>query len=168
MNKTFPFNFSAVVAYDQNNAIGQDNKLLWHLPNDLKHFKELTLNKTVLMGRKTYDSIGRALPHRRMIVLTHNKDFTSDYAETIHGLNELNNLLNPDEDMMIIGGAEIYKLCLPYISKVYATLVDAKINADTFFPELNQNEWIRTEEQHHEKDDKHPYNYTFITFKRKT
>lgn len=164
--KKLPFTLSAVVAYDKNLGIGKDNQLLWHLPNDLKHFKNLTSGKTVVMGRKTYESIGRPLPNRQMIILTHNKDFHSEYAEVIHDLAELNNFIAPGEEAMIIGGAEIYKLCLPYIEKIYATEVDAKLNADAFFPKLNPQEWQKISAEHHTPDDKHVYAYTFMTLIR--
>lgn len=164
MTQKLPFTLTAIVAFDKNFAIGKDNQLLWHLPNDLKHFKNLTLNKTILMGRKTYESIGRPLPNRRMIVLTRNTDFHSDYATVIHNLNELKELITPGNEVMLIGGAELYKLCLPYTDKIYATEVDAHINeADAFFPALKEIEWTRQSEEHHPQDESHNYAYTFVT-----
>jgi dihydrofolate reductase len=164
MTQKLPFTLTAVVAFDKNFGIGKDNQLLWHLPNDLKHFKSLTLNKNILMGRKTYESIGRPLPNRRMIVLTRNKDFHSDYATVIHDLNKLKDVIVPTDELMLIGGAELYQLCLPYTDKIYATEVDAEIkDADAFFPKLNETAWKRASEEYHSKDEHHNYNYTFVT-----
>jgi dihydrofolate reductase len=161
------FNFSAVVAYEENFGIGKDNQLLWHLPNDLKHFKALTLNKVVLMGRKTYESIGRPLPHRRMIVLTRQQDFHSDYAQVIHELSELAQLIQPHEEVMLIGGAEIYRLCFADIHKIYATEVAADLKADAFFPKITAQAWVRQDEERHPRDAQHAYDYTFVTFLRR-
>jgi dihydrofolate reductase len=166
MAEKFPFHLSAVVAFDKNLGIGKNNQLLWHLPNDLKHFKNLTTGKIILMGRKTYESIGRPLPNRRMIVLTRNPDFHSDYAEVIHDLTELSNLVTPDEEVMLIGGAELYQLCLPYIDKIYATLVDAHLDADAFFPKITTTEWQQQDVESHAKDMNHVYAYTFVTLTR--
>lgn len=168
MTQKFPFTLSAVVAFDKNFGIGKDNQLLWHLPNDLKHFKNLTHHKTILMGRKTYDSIGRPLPNRKMIVLTRNQDFQSDYAKVIHDLTELQKFATPGEEIMIIGGAEIYKLCLPYLEKIYATEVAANLVADAYFPAIKPQEWQRIYEEHHAQDDKHQYAYTFVTLSKKS
>lgn len=167
MITTIPYQLSAIVAYDQNFGIGKDNQLLWHLPNDLKHFKNLTLGKTILMGRKTYESIGRPLPNRNMVVLTRNRDFHSEYAKVIHELSELNALVEPNTEVMLIGGAELYKLCLPFTSKIYATEVAADLAADAFFPEINSHEWQSIDTISHPQDANHLYPYTFVTFVRK-
>ena len=163
----FPFEINLVIAYGSNRAIGKDNQLLWHLPNDLKHFKHLTLGKAILMGRKTYESIGRALPGRRMIVLTRKQGFYSDYAEIVHELSELNTLVKAGESLMVIGGAEIYQLCLPFADKIYATEVEASLAGDAFFPVVEGEAWLKQDEAAHPKDDRHAYPYTFITFARK-
>ena len=152
-----------VVAYSKNHGIGKDNQMPWHLPNDFKHFKALTLNHSVLMGRKTYESIGRPLPNREMIVLTRQPDFQSDYARLIHSLDELHPLKN---DLYVIGGAEIYKLLLPQADIVYATEVNTTINADAFFPELPSSEWLAVSREAHPADDKHAFEYDFVDYQR--
>lgn len=156
-------NICFVVAYTENRVIGRDNQLLWHLPNDFKHFKQLTMNQTVLMGRKTYESIGRPLPGREMIVLTRDLHFHSDYARVIHSLDELYPL---QKDLYVIGGAEIYKLMLKDADIIYATLVKTKLAGDALFPELPSSEWQELEREHHYKDEKHAFDYDFIMYKR--
>ena len=163
---TFSFSLNFVVAYSKNRGIGKNNQLLWHLPNDLKHFKSLTLGKPILMGRKTYESIGRPLPGRRMLVLTRQTDFHSDYAEVIHDLSELNTNLRTDKEVMVIGGAEIYQHCLPYAHKIYATEVDALLPADAFFPEVDATLWQKLEVEQHPQDATHAYPYAFVTYVR--
>ena len=155
---------SLVVAYSQNRVIGVKNQLPWHLPNDLKHFKELTLNQQILMGRKTYESIGRPLPHREMIVLTRQADFHSDYARTIHNLSALRPL---QQDLVIIGGAEIYQLTLPQADLIYATEVKTVLEGDAFFPELDPHIWQETERESHLADERHAFAYDFVTYARK-
>lgn len=152
-----------VVAYSENRVIGDENQLPWHLPNDFKHFKELTLNQTVLMGRKTYESIGRPLPNRKMIVLTRNRDFQSDYATGIHSLNALSSF---KEDLYVIGGAEIYKLILPSADIIYATEVKTKLTGDASFPNLPTTEWQEVSRESHSKDDKHAFDYDFVKYSR--
>lgn len=154
-----------VVAYSENHMIGEGNQLLWHLPNDFKHFKAQTLNKTVLMGRKTYESIGRPLPNREMVVLTRNHDFKSDYAKVIHSLDELFPL---QQDLYVIGGAEIYKLMLPDADIIYATEVKTKLAGDAIFPELSQNEWQEVSRESHFKDEKHAFDYDFVEYRRRS
>lgn len=152
-----------IVAYSQNHVIGEGNKLPWHLPNDLKRFKDLTLNQSILMGRKTYESIGRPLPNREMIVLTRNEDFHSDYATVIHSLDELFPL---QKDLFVIGGAEIFKLMLADADIIEATIVKTHIQGDAFFPELSIDQWREVSREHHHKDDKHAYDYDFVSYKR--
>lgn len=156
-------NICFVVAFSENRVIGRDNRLLWHLPNDFKHFKQVTLNRTVLMGRKTYESIGRPLPGRQMVVLTRDPQFHSDYAKVIHSPDEIFPL---QEDLYVIGGAEIYKLLLKDADIIYATLVKAELAGDALFPELPASEWQELERERHYKDEKHAFDYDFITYKR--
>jgi len=152
-----------VVAYCENKGIGKDNQMPWHLPNDFKYFKALTLNHTVLMGRKTYESIGRPLPNREMIVLTRQPDFQSDYARVIHTLDELQPL---QDDLYVIGGAEIYKMLLPQADIVYATEVATIIDADAFFPALPSDAWKAVSRDSHPQDDKHAFAYDFVEYQR--
>lgn len=152
-----------VVAYSANHVIGEGNQLPWHLPNDFKHFKDLTLNQTVLMGRKTYESIGRPLPNREMIVLTRNSDFHSDYAKVIHSLDELFPL---QKDLYVIGGGEIFKMMLPDADIIYATEVKTHIKGDAIFPELSTAEWHEVSREHHFKDEKHAFDYDFVEYRK--
>ncbi|MCX7123162.1 MAG: dihydrofolate reductase [Gammaproteobacteria bacterium] len=153
-----------VVAYSQNQVIGAKNQLPWHLPNDLKHFKELTRNQHILMGRKTLESIGRPLPNREMIVLTRQVDFKVDYARTIHDLSELQPL---EKDLFIIGGAEIYQLLLPQADLIYATEIKTKIEGDAFFPPLNREEWQEISRESHSTDERHAFDYDFVCYAKK-
>jgi dihydrofolate reductase len=159
------YHISLVVAYSQNRVIGLKNQLPWHLPNDLKHFKELTLNQQILMGRKTFESIGRPLPQREMIVLTRQVDFHSDYARTIHDLSELQPLQN---NLVIIGGAEIYQLLLPQVDLIYATEVKTELHGDAFFPQLDTRQWQETSRTRHQQDERHAFDYDFVTYTRYT
>lgn len=157
-------NISLIAALSQNHVIGDQNKLPWNLPNDLKNFREITLNKTIVMGRKTLESIGRALPKRRNIVLTRDTNFKFEGVEIINNFKEILNLQDPE--IMIIGGEEIYKLFLPYASKLYLTQVDIKIKGDAFFPEFNKNQWELVKSEGHKKDAEHLYDYIFTEWRR--
>ncbi len=155
-----------IVATDNKGGIGKDNQLLWHLPNDLKRFKFITNNHVVIMGRKTFESIGRVLPNRTNVVITRNKDLVFDGCVMCSSLEEAMERYAA-EDVFIIGGGEIYKQALPFADKVYLTKVDTELEADTFFPELNEKEWELVLLERHLKDDKHPYNYTFIDYQKR-
>jgi len=155
-----------VVAIASNNAIGKNNRLLWHLPNDLKHFKEITTGHTVIMGRKTYDSVGKPLPKRRNIVITR-QAITIPGCEVAGSLQQAIELGRNDGDVYIIGGAEIYKQAMPLTDIIYLTIVHQAFEADTFFPEINPNEWLETSREDHQPDEKNPLPYSFITLQRR-
>jgi dihydrofolate reductase len=154
--------FSIVVAMSENRVIGLNNQLPWHLPNDFKHFKEITMGKPIIMGRKTYESIGKVLPGRKNIILSSNLDYTVPGGLVIHNLSEI-----PESDLeqMIIGGAHLYKQCLDKADTIYLTIVHATLEGDTFFPELSK-EWIEVDRQRFEADDKHKFSYSFVTLKK--
>ena len=152
-----------VVAYSQNRAIGIHNTLPWHLPNDFKHFKSLTLGQTILMGRKTYASIGKLLAERKMIVLSRKPDFHSPYAQVISSFETLLPLQN---DLYIIGGAEIYKTLLPKAEVIYATEVQTSTPGDVFFPELDPNKWREVSRQKNPPDERHAFAYDFVEYHR--
>lgn len=156
---------SIVVAIAKHNVIGSKNDLPWYLPADLKRFKEITAGKTVVMGRKTFDSIiarlGHPLPDRQSIVITRQKDFLYPGVKVIRDITEL-----PDEDLFVIGGAEIYRLLLSRVDKLYLTEVDADIDGDVYFPELDINEWQELSREPHPKDDKNQYDFNFVIYKR--
>lgn len=156
---------SIVVAIAQNNAIGKDNKLLWHLPKDLKHFKEITTGGTIIMGRKTYDSVGRPLPNRRNIVITR-QQIEIPGCEVINSVEAALDLCRDEAEVFIIGGAEIYKLALPHTDKIYLTIVHQDFEADAYFPEIKEDIWKEIERQNHEPDEKNPLPYSFITLER--
>jgi dihydrofolate reductase len=128
-------NFAAVVAHDKNRLIGGDNKLLWHLPEDLKHFKNLTLNSTVIMGRKTFESIGKPLPKRLNVVLTKDDNFRPNNCMVYDRVQDVVRDFAEETRVFIIGGGEIYKQFFPYITRIYVSLVDGEYQGDTYFPD---------------------------------
>ena len=134
---------SIIAAIAKNNAIGKDNKLIWNLPADLKRFKEITTGKTIIMGRKTFESLGRVLPNRVHIVLTSNNNFevNNDSVRIIHDISELYEYIKSSEEFFVIGGATIYKMLMPYANKMYITKIYEEFEADTFFPEIKTEEW---------------------------
>lgn len=158
---------SIVVAIAENNAIGKDNQLLWHLPADLKHFKQITTGHTIIMGRKTYDSIGRPLPNRRNIVITRSQGLEIPGIEVVNHLDEAVGLCSNEAEVFIIGGAEIYKLALARTNRIYLTRVHKSYDADAFFPEIDTNTWEETAVERHEPDEKNSLAYTFSTLLRK-
>lgn len=159
-------NIYIVVAIAADNAIGKNNQLLWHLPNDLKHFKEITTGHTVVMGRKTYDSVGRPLPKRRNIVVTR-QAMVIPGCEVAGSLQEAIELGKSDGDLYIIGGAEIYKQALAMTDCIYLTIVHQAFEADTFFPEINPYEWLEISREDHQPDEKNALSYSFITLRRR-
>lgn len=158
---------SIVVAMSDNGMIGQNNQLLWHLPNDLKHFKALTLNKPIIMGRKTYESIGKPLPNRQNIILTNARYLQLPGCDVVHSVNEALDISENAQEIMIIGGGEIYKLFMPLVSTMHITYVHTQLPGDVAFPIFNQNEWQETSRQDFNKDEKHLYDYSFVTLIRR-
>lgn len=158
---------SIIVATAENNAIGNGNKLLWHLPADLKHFKQITSGHTIIMGRKTFDSVGKPLPNRRNIIITRQKGLSIPGAEVVNTLDEALALCDEDEEVFIGGGAEIYKMAMDLTDKIYLTVVKGTFTADTFFPAINPDEWTETDIASYEPDEKNALGYTFSTLIRK-
>jgi dihydrofolate reductase len=158
---------SIVVAVSENNAIGKNNELLWHLPADLKHFKNITTGHTIIMGRKTFDSIGRALPNRRNIVITRQASLAVEGVEFVNSLNEALELCIDKEQAYIIGGAEIYRQALPFCDRIYLTRVHQYFEGDAFFPELDEHNWQETEKHDYLPDEKNKFAYTFSTLERR-
>lgn len=157
---------SVIVAVAENNAIGKDNQLLWHLPADLKHFKNLTTGNTIIMGRKTFDSIGKPLPNRRNIVISRNRELKILGAEVVNSLSHAIALSKNDPEVFIIGGAEIYRQAFPLVHKLYLTRVHGLFEADTFFPEIDTKIWKQTYAVTFPPDEKNAVSYTFSTFER--
>lgn len=152
-----------IVAKSRNGVIGDSNKLIWRLPADLANFKKITTGHSIVMGRKTFESIGKPLPGRRNIIITRNPDYEVKDCELVNSLEEA--LLLTGNDCFIIGGGEIYKQSLDIASKIYLTLVDEDFTGDTIFPELDDN-WFKSSEENFSSDEKNPYNYSFITYER--
>ncbi|MDR1876044.1 MAG: dihydrofolate reductase [Flavobacteriaceae bacterium] len=158
-----------IVATDENNAIGKDNRLLWHLSDDLKRFKNLTQGHVVIMGRKTFESLGRPLPNRVNIVISGNPQYqvpegvilTDSLEEAIKIAEE------KDTNPFVIGGGAVYEQALASTNRIELTLVHTKVKeADTYFPKINSSEWKKTFEEFHPKDEKHLYDFTFLTYSR--
>ncbi|HME38659.1 MAG TPA: dihydrofolate reductase [Steroidobacteraceae bacterium] len=156
-----------VVAVAENDVIGRGNRLPWHLPADLRHFKSLTLAKPVLMGRKTYESIGKALPGRTNIVLSRSDAFSPQDCIVVKTLEDAQLAAGDGSALMVIGGAEIYRQCLPLASRIHLTLIHARIeDGDTVFTGWRGAEWDTSSRERHEADDKNAYAYSFITLER--
>ncbi len=159
---------SIIVAIAENNAIGKDNKLLWHLSEDLKRFKKLTTGKTVIMGKKTYESLPvRPLPNRRSIVITDIQNEKIDGCEMAYSIENAISKCTPDDENFIIGGGSVYKQFMPIADKFYLTKVHVPFDADTFYPEIDFSQWELIEKTEGIVDEKNPYPHTFLVYKRK-
>lgn len=156
-----------VVAMGEKNEIGFENQLLWHLPKDLKHFKEITSGHPVIMGRKTYESIGKPLPNRTNIVVSRKTDWFEEGILIVGSIKEAVKFAKKiDEDVFIIGGGKIYEQTMDVVDKLEVTLVKTDLEADTFFPKIDPKIWKKTDEICHEKDEKNQYDFCFQTFER--
>ncbi|KLT65585.1 dihydrofolate reductase [Pedobacter sp. BMA] len=155
------------VATGENFEIGKNNQLLWHMPADLKFFKQTTTGHTVIMGRKTFDSVGRPLPNRRNIVITRDRQLKIDHVEVVNSLDEALELTADEEkSVFVVGGAEIYRQALPKTDILYLTTIHHTFEADTFFPKVDRTEWQTISSETHHADDKNKYDYTFEVLKR--
>ncbi|NPA08316.1 MAG: dihydrofolate reductase [Chlorobi bacterium] len=156
-----------VVAMGEKNEIGFENQLLWHLPKDLKHFKEITSGHPVIMGRKTYESIGKPLPNRTNIVVSRKTDWFEEGILIVGSIKEAVKFAKKiDEEIFIIGGGKIYEQTMDIVDKLEVTLVKADLEADTFFPKIDPKIWKKTDEICHEKDEKNQYDFCFQMFER--
>lgn len=156
-----------IVAMDKNRLIGRDGDLPWRLPNDLAHFKRTTMGKPILMGRKTWDSLGRPLPGRQNIVLTRDELFSAEGADVAHDLDAALTLAAEQEQVMMIGGAQLYELALPLAKVLYVTHVDAALEGDTWFPKINWDEWEQVSREAHPADEKNEYPHEFSHYIRR-
>jgi dihydrofolate reductase len=155
---------SLIYAVSENHVIGDGNKLPWHLPADFKHFKEATSGHPVIMGRRTFESIGRPLPGRQNIVLTHNLDYQADGVTIVHSLEDAISQAE-DDDIFVIGGVKVFEEALPQAVRIYETRVHALVAGDVLFePDLSH--WLEEEHQDYSADDKNNYGYSFITYVR--
>ena len=157
---------SIVVAMDDNRLIGSKNQLPWHLPADLAYFKKLTTGKSILMGRKTYDSIGRPLPNRRNIVITRNANISIPGCEVVSSIDYALELTKEDPEVMVIGGASLCEQLLPKINRLYITKIDGEFEGDVFFPKYDDFDWLEVSCESHPKDNSNAYSYKFIVLDR--
>jgi dihydrofolate reductase len=156
---------SIVVAAAENNLIGDRDRLPWRLPDDLKRFKSLTMGKPTVMGRKTYASIGKPLPGRKNIVVSRH-DFQSDGCVAAASIEQALQAAEPAPEVMVIGGAEIYRQVLPMTDVIYLTRVHAEIPGDTYFPDIVWDDWMEVESEYHPTDDRHAFAFTFLKLTR--
>lgn len=158
---------TAIAAVAQNGIIGNNNDLIWHLPNDLKHFKKLTKGHTIIMGRKTWESIGaKPLPHRKHVIITRNFEYEAKGAEVVSTIDEALEQARGDVQPFVVGGGEIYKLAMPFVNRLELTIVHHDFEGETSFPDFDKSEWKETWSERHEKDEKHQFAFTFRTLER--
>ena len=157
---------SLVAAMSENRVIGRDGRLPWHLPKDLKRFKKLTVDRTVIMGRKTFDEIKRPLDNRRNVVITRNPAFHPHGATVVPSLEEALALGATEDEVFVLGGGEIFRQVLPRADRLYLTVVHAIVEGDTFFPEFDKDGWVLESDERHEADEKHAYAFSFRNYRR--
>lgn len=155
---------SLVAAMAKNRIIGKDNKMPWHLPADLKHFKAVTMANPIVMGRKTYESIGRPLPGRQNVIISRNPDYKVDGCDVVNSIETVIEQLSGHEEIMIIGGGFLYSQMIDQADKLYLTFIDLEIDGDTRFPEFEYLDLKETANEYHSSDDKNPHNYRFINY----
>ncbi|WP_298140466.1 dihydrofolate reductase [Flavobacterium sp.] len=153
-----------IAAVAENNALGKDNQLVWHLPNDFKRFKTLTSGHYIIMGRKTFESFPKPLPNRTHIIITRQKNYKHEGCFIASSLEKAIEMAPKNEDVFIIGGGEIYKQSIEIADKIEVTKVHATFEADTYFPDIDLDKWKLVLEEHHKKDDKHNFDFTFQTY----
>jgi len=160
---------SIIVAYGDNRVIGADNKLLWHLSNDLKNFKKITLGHMIAMGRKTWESIGRALPGRTNAVISRNRDLKIQNVLVFHSLEEAVDFAEKkhEEELFIIGGEQIYRLALPLADKIYLTRVHGAFKGDAYFPEIDPRQWNVISKISHPADENHAHDFDMMILSRR-
>ena len=161
-------NLTLIVAAGENDAIGKDNKLIWHLSDDLKRFKSLTSNHCMIMGRKTFETFAKPLPNRTHIVITRQQNYkVPSGVIVVHNLEDALDAAKNDEQPFIIGGGEIYKEAMRYADKIELTRVHGSFDADAFFPKIDSSDWMETQNNLHQKDENHAYSFSFITYQRR-
>lgn len=159
---------SLIVAMTENHVIGKDNKLIWHLPQDLKRFRQLTSYHTVIMGRKTFESIGKVLPNRHNVILTRDMNYHVDDENVtiVHDISELKKYITSYEECFVIGGESVYRLLMPYAEKIYLTVIYKDFQGDAYFPNIDKNVWTMVEAETHPKQPEDPFRYQFFTYIR--
>jgi len=156
-----------VAAAAENNALGKDNDLIWRLPDDFKRFKALTSYHHIIMGRKTFESFPKPLPNRKHVVITRQKNYKNETIEVVHSLEEAIQFSSTEDQIFIIGGGEIYKQALPFANKIELTRVHGEFEADAFFPEIDEEKWDLVNSEFHDKDEKHKYSFSYLTYTKK-
>lgn len=156
-----------IAAAAENNALGKDNDLVWHLPDDFKRFKRLTSGHHIIMGRKTFESFPKLLPDRTHVIITRKEDYSPENTIVVHSMEEALKVSKQDDQAFIIGGGEIYKMGMEYADRIELTRVHGEFEADTHFPEIDKSEWGIVKDQFHDKDEKHDYSFTYLTYERK-
>ena len=159
---------SIIVAKAKNNIIGKNNQIIWNLPEDLKHFRELTTGYTIIMGRKTYESLGKPLPDRKHIIFSQNPDFRvhEENVQVVHSLLEIQDLIEGKEEVFVIGGAMIYNFLMPYVKKMYITEIAKDFEGDAFFPTIDHEIWKETSRVHGIKNEQNNLDYDFVEYER--
>lgn len=157
-----------IAAIAKNNALGKNNQLIWHLPADLKRFKQVTLNHHIIMGRKTFESLGKPLPNRTSIIITRNKNYKAEGCIVVNSLTDALKVAAVDENPYILGGAEIYKQAIEIADKLDITFVHHNFEADAFFPKIDTTIWKETSRQDFKADEKNKYDYSFVSFEKKS
>lgn len=157
---------SVIAAMDKNQVIGYNHQLPWHLPADLQHFKQVTLGKPVIMGRKTFTSIGKPLPKRHNIVVTHNREFMAEGATIVHSIEDAFKAGGDVEEVMVIGGSTIFQSVMARADQMFLTIIDAHLKGDCYFPPWDKKQWQTIEQQFYPADPQNPYSFTFLTLER--
>ncbi len=165
-NKKQKMTITIIAAIANNNALGKDNKLIWHLSADLKRFKELTTGHHIIMGRKTFESIGKPLPNRTTIIITKNKNYKQEGCLIAHSLNQAIKMVKNDTSPFIIGGAQIYEKAMSIADKLEITYVHHNFEADVYFPKIDLKVWKEISRLTFNSDEKNKYSYSFVTFER--
>ena len=160
---------SIIVAKAKNNIIGKENKLIWKLPEDLKRFKELTTGHTIIMGRKTFESLGRVLPNRKHIVFSKNPELKIDdkNVQVVHSVIEIKEYIDNEEENFVIGGAVIYDLLMPYVTKMYVTEINQEFDGDASFPKISLESWKEVSREKGIKNEENPLDFDYVVYKRK-
>ncbi|MBU5595682.1 dihydrofolate reductase [Amphibacillus sp. MSJ-3] len=158
-----------IFAHDRNYLIGKDNWMPWSIPNDLAYFKEITSGKTIIMGRKTFESFGKPLPNRHHLILTRNQNYQAEGCEIFHEMQSLLDYIDQrsDEEIIVVGGADIYQLFLPYADHLYITYIDEEFEGDTYLPKIDLTNWNLISKKKGIKNDQNPYDYYFLQYNRK-
>ena len=159
---------SIIVAKAKNNIIGKDNKLIWKIPDDLKRFKELTTGHTIIMGRKTFESLGRVLPNRKHIIFSQNPDFKvkDENVQIVHSMLEIQEYIENEEENFVIGGSMIYNLLMPYVTKMYVTEINEEFEGDAFFPKINTEVWKEVSREKGIRNEENDLDYDYVIYEK--